>query len=348
MKRFTPIALAAALAAGAVAQAPATSVAADLFAGKQLTIIAGYRPGGGVDNNARLVGAHLGKHIPGSPTIINKNMPGAGGARLANWLYNKADKDGFTIALPGRSWMMSRLLKDPGIKYDPVKFDYIGSLGPVPYYLFVRADSGIGSLDALKKSKRQVVFGGLTKRASNYVVPAILAADGWPVKALHGYKGTANILLAIEQKEVDGMYASYSTILNNRGDLIDKKVLIPIATAGGGKPAKGVKLPALPDSMGGKARGVYSLVTAPSTWGVPVIAPPGTDKAALAVLRGAYDKMVRDPAFLADAKKRGIVVEDPNTGPEVQKVIASVLANADEASVKAYLNYVQRTKKKKK
>jgi len=345
MRIITPFAFVV-VAASATVQAPAPAVAADVFAGKQLTIIAGYRPGGGVDNNARLVGAHIGRHIPGAPTIINKNMPGAGGARLANWLYNKADKDGLTIAVPGRSWMMSKLLKDPGVRFDPLKFDYIGSLGPVPYFLFVRADSGIRSLDDLKKSKRPVVFGGLTKRASNYVVPAILEADGWPVKALHGYKGTANILLAIEQKEVEGMYASYSTIQNNRGDLIDNKVIVPIASAGGGKSA--AKLPPLPDHMSGKARGVYKLVTAPSTWGVPVVAPPGTDKAALSILRAAYEKMVKDPVFLADAKKRGIEAEEPNTGSEVHAVIADVLNSADEDSVKAYLAYVQRTEKKKK
>jgi tripartite-type tricarboxylate transporter receptor subunit TctC len=347
MKKFMPFALVAAVSAAAIAQAPATAVAADIFAGKQLTIIAGYRPGGGVDNNARLVGAHIGKHIPGNPTVINKNMPGAGGARLANWMYNKADKDGMTIAVPGRSWMMSKLFKDPGVRFEPKKFDYIGSLGPVPYYLFVRADTGIKSLADLKASKRQVVFGGLTQRASNYVVPAILGADGWPVKALHGYKGTANILLAIEQKEVDGMYVSYSTILNNRADLVNNNVLVPIATAGSGKGPNKAKLPALPDSMGPKARGVYNLVTAPSTWGVPVIAPPGTEKAALGVLRTAYMKMVKDPDFLADAKKRGIEVSDPNTGPEVQKIIADVLDNADEASVQAYMGYVKRKKKKK-
>ena len=90
--------------------------AADFYAGKKLTIIAGFRPGGGVDNNARIVGRHLGKHIPGNPSVINKNMPGAGGARLANWMFNKGKPDGLTIALPGRSCLVRAAGADGGGK----------------------------------------------------------------------------------------------------------------------------------------------------------------------------------------------------------------------------------------
>jgi tripartite-type tricarboxylate transporter receptor subunit TctC len=236
---------------------------------------------------------------------------------------------------------MSKLLKDPGVRYEPLEFDYVGSLGPVPYYLWVRADTGIKSLEDLRKSERTIVFGGLAQRASNYVVPALLVKDGWPVKALHGYKGTANIMLAIEQKEVDGMYASTSTLRSNRGDLIDDKVIIPIAAD-----AKDSRnLPVLPEHMSKETRGVFSLVTAPSTWGVPTIAPPGTDKKALSILRAAYMKMTKDKAFLADAAKRGIFAEQPNSGEQVYARIKDLLEGADKTSVDTYLGYVQRKKK---
>lgn len=320
------------------------AIAADFYAGKKLTIIAGFRPGGGVDNNARVVGRHLANHIPGNPAILNKNMPGSGGARLANWLYNKAKSNGLTIALPGRSWMFSKLFKDPGVKFEPLKFDYIGAPGPLNNKLWVRADLGIKSIADLKNSKKTIVFGGLRARSSNVVVPSILSRAGWSIRALKGYKATAKIMLAIEQKEVDGMWASDSTLRNNRADLIDNKVLVPVLQV---RPWE-KNIPLLYDQVDARTKKLLNLVLAPSSFGVPVIAPPGTPKAQLATLRAAYASMVKDPAFIADGKKRGIYVSEPLIGNAVRDVISKVIAESDETIVKDYLKYRGKRKKKKK
>ena len=320
------------------------AVAADFYAGKKLTIIAGFRPGGGVDNNARIVGRHIAKHIPGNPSILNKNMPGAGGARLANWLYNKAKPNGLTIALPGRSWMFSKLFKDPGVKFEPLKFDYIGAPGPLNNKLWVRADLGIKSIADLKNSKKTIVFGGLRARSSNVVVPSILGRAGWSVRALKGYKATAKIMLAIEQKEVDGMWASDSTLRNNRADLIDNKVLVPVLQV---RPWE-KNIPLLYDQVDARTKKLLNLVLAPSSFGVPIVAPPGTPKAQLATLRAAYASMVKDPAFIADGKKRGIYVTEPLIGNAVRDVISKVIAESDDSIVKDYLRYRAKRKKKKK
>lgn len=318
--------------------------AAESYAGKKLTIIAGFRPGGGVDNNARLVGRHIAKHIPGNPQILNKNMPGSGGARLANWLYNKAKPNGLTIALPGRSWMFSKLFKDPGVRFEPLKFDYIGAPGPLNNKLWVRSDLGIKSIADLKNSKKTIVFGGLRSRSSNVVVPSILGRAGWSVRALKGYKATAKIMLAIEQKEVDGMWASDSTLRNNRADLIDNKVIVPVLQV---RPwEKGI--PLLYDQVGARTKKLLNLVLAPSSFGVPIIAPPGTPKARLATLRAAYAAMVKDPAFIADGKKRGIYATKPLIGNAVRDVISNVIAESDEGIVKDYLKYRGKRKKRKK
>jgi tripartite-type tricarboxylate transporter receptor subunit TctC len=319
--------------------------AADFYADKKLTIIAGFRPGGGVDNNARIVGRHLGKHIPGNPSIINKNMPGAGGARLANWMYNKGKPDGLTIALPGRSWMFSKLFKDPGVRFEPLKFEYIGAPGPVNNKLWVRADLGIKSIDELKKARATpVVFGGLRSRSSNVVVPTILSRAGWSVRSLKGYKGTSKIMLALEQKEVDGIWASDSTLRNNRADLIDNKVIVPILQVRGWE--KGV--PLLYDQVGGRTKKLLNLVLAPSSFGIPVIAPPGTSKARMDTLRAAYAAMVRDKAFIADGAKRGVYAKKPLGGDAVKKVITDVINDSDASIVKEYLAYRGKKKKKKK
>ncbi len=318
------------------------AIAADYYAGKTLTVIAGYRPGGGVDNNARLVGAHIGKFIPGNPTVINKNMPGAAGGRLANHMFHKADKDGLMLALPGRTWMFSKLFKEPGVRYDPLKFEYIGSPGPVNNKMWIRADLGIKTVDELKKSKREIVFGGLAQRATNTVIPRILGRNGFPIRALHGYNGTANIMLAIEQKEVDGIFSSESTLRNNRGDLIDNKVVIPIMQ---GKPFD-KDLPVLNDYLPASARPLAKLVTASSDFGVIALVAPGTPKAQVDILRKAYAAMMKDPAVQADAKKRAIDIEKPLTGEEVFAELKDVLEGADQKVVNEYLTYVPPEKKK--
>ena len=333
-----------ALAAAVFAPSGSLLAADPLYAGKTLTIIAGFRPGGGVDNNARLIGRHIGKHIPGNPTIVNKNMPGSGGARLANWMHKKAKKDGLTIALPGRSWMFSKLFKDPGVRFDPLKFEYIGAPGPLNNKLWVRADLGIKSIDQLKKAKKTVVFGGLRARSSNVVVPAILGRAGWSVRALKGYKATAKIMLALEQKEVDGIWASDSTLRNNRADLIDNKVIVPVLQV---RPwEKGI--PLLYDQVDERTKKLLNLVLAPSSFGVPAIAAEGTPKAHLDVLRAAYAAMVKDPAYIADGQKRGIYATEPLIGNDVRDVIAKVIAESDEDIVKEYLKYRGKRKKKKK
>lgn len=333
-----------ALAAAVLAPSGGLLAADNFYAGKTLTVIAGFRPGGGVDNNARLVGAHIGKFIPGHPTVINKNMGGAAGARLANHMYKIAKPDGLTIALPGRTWMFSKLFKDPGIRFDPLKFPYIGSPGPVNNKLWVRADLGIRSVADLKKSKRRIIFGGLSQRASNTVVPRILSRQGWPIRALHGYKGTSKIMLALEQKEVDGIFASESTLRNNRGDLIDNKVIVPLLQA---KPfEKG--LPVLDDLVSAKAKPLLKLVLASSNFGVIALVAPGTPKARVETLRAAYAAMMKDPAFKADAKRRAISVDRPLSGEEVLADLKDVLNGADQKVVDDYLTYVPPRKKKKK
>lgn len=331
------------MAAAFVAPSASLLAAEASFAGKTLTIIAGFRPGGGVDNNARLIGRHIANHIPGNPKIINKNMPGSGGARLANWMYKKGKKDGLTIALPGRSWMFSKLFKDPGVRFEPLEFEYIGAPGPLNNKLWVRAALGIRSIDQLKKSKKTIIFGGLRARSSNVVVPAILSRAGWSVRSLKGYKATAKIMLALEQKEVDGIWASDST-LRNRVDLIDNKVIVPVLQV---RPwEKGI--PLLYDQVDARTQKLLNLVLAPSSFGVPAIAPQGASKARLAVLRAAYAAMVKDPAFIADGKKRGIYATKPLIGNAVRDVIAKVIAESDESIVKEYLKYRGKRKKRKK
>lgn len=161
--------------------APEALGAGSFYKGKTLTIIAGYRPGGGVDANARLIARNIGRFIPGKPDVIVKNMDGAGGGIAANYVYNKAKPDGLTISTPGRDWILRGLLKDPGVRFEALKYTFIGSPGAVNFYLWIRADTGIKNFEALKNSKKTIIYGGLRPSTATVSVTRLFKEEGLPI-----------------------------------------------------------------------------------------------------------------------------------------------------------------------
>src|SRR5205085_10201211 len=156
--------------------------AADFYQGRTLTVIVGYAPGGGVDANARAITRHLGRFIPGHPNIVVQNMEGAAGMVSLNHLDRRVAPDGLTLAVPGRSWYIEAIVKRPGISFDPTRFNYIGSPGTVSAVGFVRTTTGIKTFDDLKASSRTITFGALGSTTPTAMSPALLAANGLPVK----------------------------------------------------------------------------------------------------------------------------------------------------------------------
>lgn len=322
----------------AILLVPASSIAAETFySGKTLTIIAGYQPGGGIDGHARLIARHLGKFIPGNPDTMVRNISGAAGGVAANHMYNRADRDGLTLAIPGRSWMLSTVYNEPGVRFEPLQFTYIGSPGPTNNKLWLRADLGIKTVEDLKKSDRKLVAGALALRATNGIVPRILNRDGWPIDALPGYKGTSSIMLALEQKEVDAFYLSVGTIRSNRGDLIDDTAIVPVLQSF--PIVEG--LPVLRDLVSEEVRPLLRLATATDDFGVPLIGPPEIPADRLAALQKAFMEMARDEAYIADAKKMGASVGNPTSGPDLHKMIEETITGATPDVVKKYDEYTQ-------
>src|SRR5215471_5534924 len=201
--------------------------AADFYQGKTLTVIVGYAPGGGVDATARAITRHLGRFIPGQPNIVVQNMEGAAGVVAVNYLDRRVAPDGLTLGIPGRSWFMEGVLRNPGVTFDPTRFTYVGSPGAVSSSVYVRLSTGIRTFADLKASPRTLTFGALGSTTPTAMVPALLAANGAPIKVVLGYVSTARILLALEQGEVDGFY-TVDDSFGRRQDLIDSKVVAPI------------------------------------------------------------------------------------------------------------------------
>lgn len=336
--------------AGAIALAslaPHGAAAKEFYEGKALTLFAGYPVGGGVDNEMRLVAQFLGKFIPGNPTIIAKNMPGAGGMVLGNYLFAKAAPDGLTLGMPGRSgFLLANAVGEKSAQFDLKKFTYIGTAISTNSILWMRRETGIKTLDDLKKAKKEIVIGGLNSRSQNVVVPKILAKyQGFPFRTVHGYPGFHAALVALERGEVDGVLTHEGSIQGTRPDLITSGKVTAIFQTFPMEP----NLPLMDGFVTDKRqRDLLRLLNAPSRIGLPTLGPPAMNAEATKILRAAFKAMVADKTFRETADKRGMSVTTPASGEELQAYIEENLGSVPDDVVKEYLSYTERPKKKKK
>jgi len=295
--------------------------AADFYQGKTLTVIVGYAPGGGVDASARAITRHLGRFIPGHPAIVVQNMEGAAGIVSVNHLDRRVAADGLTLAVPGRSWYIEAIVKRPGISFDPARLTYIGSPGTVSAAAFVHARTGLSSYADLKAASKPVTFGALGATTPTAMSPALLAADGAPVKVVLGYVSTARLLLALEQGEIDGTF-TVGSALAARPDLAAKMVaLVQTAPARPG-------VPLLRDVVRANHRPIVDLVQAPDSIGVPLVGPAGMPADITAVLRKAFLAMAQDKDYQADAEKVDLPGGQPIEGSRIAEMIGALAAVA--------------------
>jgi tripartite-type tricarboxylate transporter receptor subunit TctC len=311
---------------------------ADFYAGKTLTIIAGLPPGGGVDGEMRVLAQHFAKYIPGRPLIVARNMPGAGGIVLGNYLNTVAAADGLTLAMPGRSgFLLSNVVPQKGVSYDLTKFSYVGSAGSAVNALWLSARLGIASLADLKSRKQDIVIGALTARSENAIAPRALAAyEGWPLKIVTGYAGFQEVLIAIERGEVDGLFTHEGSVANSRPDMIASGALKPVVQTFESLP----NVPVLSEVVANPdARALLALVTTPSQIGLPLLAPPGIPAQRLDILRQSYTQLMGDAEYRAEAERRGLPVGRAVSGVELRALIGRSLSSVPEPVVKAYLAF---------
>ena len=286
------------MALAAIAGAPTHALAADFYQGKTLTVIVGYAPGGGVDASARAMTRHLGRFIPGQPNVVVQNMEGAAGLISVNHLDRRVAPDGLTLAVPGRSWYIEGIIKRPGVTFDPVKLTYIGSPGTVTSAAFVRTSTGITTFAELQAFPKTVTFGALGAGTPTAMVPALLAANGAPIKTVLGYVSTARVLLALEQGEVDGFF-TVGNALAARTDLAAK--VVPIVQSG---PAR-AGVPLLREVIRASQLSVLDLIMAPDSFGVPLVGPARMPPEVTEILRKAFVAMAQDADYQADAAEGG-------------------------------------------
>jgi tripartite-type tricarboxylate transporter receptor subunit TctC len=294
----------------------AQSSVEDFYRGKQLTLIVGYGPGGGYDLTARLVARYIGKYIPGNPSVVVQNMPGAGSMRAANALYVNEPKDGTAFGLIARDMPLLGLLGDnPNVQFDPRKFTWIGSSSSYAndaYVLVVGPRSPVTSIaDARRPDSPPLVLGGTGEGATDADVPKILRdAIGIRIKQVLGYTDTPSILLALERGELDGRTFDYSYVKTSRAAWLKPDsgyhFLVQFA--------RRTRHPDLPDvptarelALNDAARELIVFAETPLlTMARPYAAPPGVPADRADALRSAFAAAHRDPAFLAEADKLGV------------------------------------------
>jgi len=304
-----------------VAPAPAQE---SFFKGKTMRIVVGFSAGGGFDTYSRAIGRHMGKHIPGNPTIIVENMTGAASILSANHLYRIAKSDGLTIGNFHGFQILNQVLGAPGIEFDARKFEWLGVPVQDTGACALARASGINSLEQWRAAKTPVKLGGVGPGDASYGMARVLKEVlGLPVQPIPGYKGTAEIRLAAESGELAGgcwQWESIKVIWGKALDAGDVNLVIQLV------PKPHPELPKVPLAVSlAKTEEARLLLQAavhdPNSITRPYSLPPGTPKDRVKVLQKAFMDTMRDPEFLADAKRSKMDI-NPVPGEEVEKTVA--------------------------
>ena len=310
----------------AAGRQPAYS-AAPFYEGKAIRIIVGTAPGGGYDTYTRLIARHFSKHIPGNPTIIVDNMPGAGGLVSANHLFKVAKPDGLTVGHFVGGQFLQQLLGKPGIEFDALKFGYIGVPAQDNFVFGVAKAIGITSMEQWLASKTAVKFGAIAAGDGTYDTAKVVeVALGLPIQIVSGYKGTAPIRLAFNSGEVSGLSNSWQSFRSTwRKELETGEVVMVLQLSAKSHP----DLPKVPLAVNlaktDEARKLIQAVAQAHGAAVrPYVLPPGTPKDRVEILRKAFMETVKDPELLNEASKANFEI-NPGSGEELERNVKDLL-----------------------
>jgi tripartite-type tricarboxylate transporter receptor subunit TctC len=297
---------------------------AEFYKGKVVRILIGSGSGGEYDVLGRLIARHVGKHIPGNPSVIGINMPGAFALNMANHLYLQAERDGTTIGMINSGLPMMEAVGGDGVRFKSADFHWIGSIAPTTDMLVVWHGKGVKSIEDARKT--ELAVGSMGRGNFTYVFPALMNdLIGTKFKIVVGYRGGADINLAMERGEVDARSASWSSLRSiNAPWLREGKINFLVQAGAKSKEKELQALPMIEDlARNDEDRSVIELIMAGSKMGRPMAAPPGVPPERLAALRKAFDAVMKDPEFLQDATTLSTVVE-PVGSAELHAIIDSL------------------------
>jgi tripartite-type tricarboxylate transporter receptor subunit TctC len=303
----------------ASAQSPA-----EFFKGRSVDLYIGYSVGGAYDLYARTLARHLGKHVPGNPTIVPRNMEGAGSLRLANWLYNVAAKDGTVLATIGRGTAFDPILGSKAAQFDGTKFTWLGSANNEVSICVSWKTSGVTRLEDVLN--RELVIGGTGAAADTDQFPKILnGVLGTRFKLIAGYPGGNDVTMAMERGEVMGRCGwSWSSVLATHRRWIDDNSINILVQLGLNKHPDLPDVPLATDfARSDEDRQLFKLIFARQVMGRPFLAPPMVPEDRVEALRQAFTDTMNDPEFLADAAKSQLEIT-PVTGALVEQLVKDI------------------------
>jgi tripartite-type tricarboxylate transporter receptor subunit TctC len=304
----------------------AVSRADDFYRGRTINLYVGTAPGGGYDITARLIAAHLGQHLPGTPSFVVRNMPGAGGVTMTNFLSNTAPADGTALGAPQNNVPFEPLFKimatrGGSVQFDPMKFNWIGNPVVESMVLISSAKSSFKTYKDLLTN--EMVVGSTGIQTDNALLPQVLSRTiGAKFKIISGYQGPADLYVAFERGEIQGIGGvGYSGLVSTKRDWIENKIINVLVQFGVKKDGRIESVPLATDLTPNAAdREALNLIFSKYMLTRGIFAPAGVPPERVALLRSAFEKMAKSEAFLADAARMGAEIELV-TGPEIEGII---------------------------
>ncbi|MGE0746040.1 MAG: Bug family tripartite tricarboxylate transporter substrate binding protein [Rhodospirillales bacterium] len=330
---FAGTVAAAAIATLCAAPAARADAVSDFYKDKDITVVVAFGEGGGYSIYARTLAQFWGKHIPGHPNVIVQFMPGAGGVKAANYLFNVAPKDGSYVGMPSNSYALGQALQEGGIKYDAAEAYHLGRIDNMNSAIMVWHTAPATTLKEMET--KEVLFGGTGKASQDYMNPTLMKnLLGMKYRVVLGYTGSKEVNLAMERGEVHGMANSWASVKSVMTQKLEKKELIPVAMVSLTPAPDAKHIPVVKDlAKTEEARDLLELMASTTAVGRVFILPPGVPADRAAALRKAFADTMKDRDFIAEAEKRKMDL-DPMSGEEVQKIVVKAAKTPAEMVAK--------------
>lgn len=313
-----------------------------VYKGKQVVILVSAEAGTSYDLYPRLAARYISKYIPGNPKIVVKNRPGASGMVAANWLYNVAKKDGLTLGAIHRTLPLTSALGVKQARFEPAKFNWIGTPVQETASCFVRSDSKYKNAEDLVNAKEPVKMAATQPRSDIYIVPLMLNnVMGTNLKVTSGYRGIMATALAVDKGEVDGICGwGYASLRALKKDWFEKNAIRILVQIGREKHSGLKDVPLASDLAKGDKKALLEVYNKQLSVGRPWVMPPGVAPERVEIMRQAFAKVVKDPGFLKDAAKARAQV-NPLLGKDLQTLVEQMvdIPAANKPVLKKTFNY---------
>ena len=311
-------------AIGAITTGSAAAITpAEFYKGRTVKIIQGYGVGGTYGKSSTMLGNYL-KSVIGASSVIAQSMPGAGGLKMTNYVYNVAPKDGSVLVMLPDTLVITELLRPEKAKYKSDRFTFLGGAVRSNSVMAIRSDTGVRTWKDLRSKVVPLASSGLGSQT--YQIPALVnGLLNTKIKIVKGYRGSRKMLLAMEQGEVAGINLSWLAFKTQRKAWFDSGYAVPVIQMGPTKePELPASVPLLRDLVDAKDRPIVGFMSTLVSIGRSLAVPPGVPADRIAFLRAAFAKVVNDPTFVADMKKRKLEIT-ASTGAQLQHIVATNL-----------------------